>query len=95
MDWKSFLYKSKGTTTPYYYHWLPQNFEELFKINPNRLLTSLHYEFDNYYQKFDTLVHCTTFENAAEIFKSGFKPKPVADSSVANRDIQLSTTDGK
>ena len=42
-----------------------------------------------YYEEFDTLIHCTTFENAAEIIKHKFKPQLVSDSSVANVDLRL------
>jgi len=85
MNWKSFKYKSIGKTTPYYYHWLPENRKELL-ITP---LPSNGEELPDYYEEFDTLAHCTTFENAAIIVKQGFKPQCVSDNSVVNSGMNL------
>ena len=85
MNWKSFKYKSKGATTDYYYHWLPEN-QEVLLPTP---LPSNGKELPEYYEEFDTLAHCTTFENAAIIVKQGFQPQCVSDSSVVNSDMEL------
>ena len=71
MNWKkSFHYKSYGKTTKYYHHWLPEQNEELlpFPLPENGGMP-------NYYEEFDTLIHVTTFENATDILKNGFKPR--------------------
>ena len=46
-------------------------------------------ELPDYYEVFDTLAHCTTFENAAIIVKQGFKPQCVSDNSIVNSDMEL------
>ena len=90
MNWKkSFHYKSYGKTTKYYHHWLPEHNEELlpFPLPENGGMP-------NYYEEFDTLIHVTTFENAAEILRNGFKPKCISDNSVANRENDLFYAEG-
>ena len=93
MNWKSFLYKSRGVTTDYYYHWLPDKLEQLI---PNSWygMSSKEEILCDLYKDFDTLTHCTTFENAAEVFRNGFRPQSVSDSSVANSRGELFTPEG-
>ena len=94
MNWKeSFHYESSGPYHPYsiwYHHWLPDNNEELL---PSPLTDDG--EVPDYYEEFDTLIHVTTFENAAKILKYGFKPKCVSDSSVVNKEHRLYDPDRK
>ena len=92
MDWNSFLYKSDSNRpTPektYYHHWLPKNLKKLlpFPLPDGEKIP-------DYYQEFNTLIHVTTFENAVQILKDGFKPLCVSDNSVVNGNRQL--FDGK
>ena len=73
MDWNSFLYKSDSNRpTPektYYHHWLPKNLKKLlpFPLPDGEKIP-------DYYQEFNTLIHVTTFENAVQILRDGFKP---------------------
>ena len=85
MNWKYFKYKSLGATIHYYYHWLPKK-QKLLLPAP---LPSNGEELPDYYETFDTLAHCTTFENAAIIVKQGFKPQCISDNSVVNSDMDL------
>ena len=100
MNWKAFLYKSRGRTTDFYYHWLPENLDELVP-NIYEGIDTVHDEIDTRqealdasYKEFDTLTHCTTFENAAKILENGFEPHSVSDNSVANAHRQLLTLEG-
>ena len=92
MNWKSFLYKSKSPTTytPYYHHWLPENQAELLPFP----LTDGD-DLPEYYENFDSLVHVTTFENATDILKNGFKPRVVSDNSVVSCNMELLEINGE
>ena len=48
-----------------------------------------------YYEKFDTLIHVTSFKNATDILKNGFKPRMVSDNSVVNYDMELLKMNGR
>ena len=87
MNCKNFLLKSKSPTsfTPYCYHWLPENQAELLPDHNFDFFEDL----SAYYEKFDTLAHITTFENATEILKNGFKPQIISTNSVVNNKIKL------
>ena len=88
MNWKSFLYKSKSPRFDYfgtyYHHWLPENQAELL---PFPLADDD--DLPEYYENFEALVHVTTFENATDILKNGFKPRVVSDNSVVSCNMEL------
>ena len=80
MNWQTFHYQTPapwpaGRYTPFYLNWLPENLEDILPAS------GVNYEI------FDTLVHVTSFENASEIFRWGFKPKGVLDSSVVSSSL--------
>lgn len=85
MNWHSFLCQSEGSPSYYYYHWIPDNFKDMFPTESDLSQSEMLEQ----YEEFDTLIHCTTFENAAAILENGFKPQLISDSSVANKDINL------
>ena len=96
MNWKSFLYKSRyqNTNTRFNYHWIPKNLEELLP-SPLPPYVSNKNNLPEYYEPFDTLVHVTTFENATDILKNGFKPRIVSDNSIVNSDMRLWKMNGE
>ena len=80
MNWQTFHYQTPppwpaNRYTPFYLNWLPKNLEDILPASGVN------------YQIFDTLVHVTSFENASEIFRWGFKPKVVLDSSVVSSSL--------
>ena len=96
MNWKSFHYKSRyqNTNTRFNYHWIPKNLEELLP-SPLPPYVSNKNNLPEYYEPFDTLVHVTTFENATDILKNGFRPRIVSDISVVNDNVALLRMNGQ
>jgi len=91
MNWNFFKYQSSLSQWCNYYHWIPEDFKEIFPIEWDLSQTEMLKE----YEEFDTLCHCTTFEKTAAILEHGFKPQRVSDKSVANRNLQLFGYEGQ